>query len=226
MNAIPRTLPWRLLLPALFLALLAGCDSLPSRDNARLGPFFHPTNVYAAPQLPANIRRVAIMPVGSSAGLSETTLDQLDGSVVRSLNEVQRFESVPITRAECARITGKRFVLSTDQLPYDFIQSVTAKTAADAILFIDITHYSPYPPQTIDIRSKLVRLDDQSILWSIDQTFSATDPSVVNAVRRQWYATQPPGIPADMSINALDSPSRFADYAFTASFATMPPRKR
>ena len=217
---------WKSLLPILALALLAGCDSLPSRDSARLGPFFTPTNVYAAPQLPANIRRVAIMPVGSSAGLSEDTLDQLDASVMRSLNQVQRFESVPVTRSECDRITGHRFVLSTDKLPYDFVKRIVDKTGADAVLFVDITHYSPYPPQTIDIRSKLARLDDKSILWSIDQTYSATDPRVVNSVRRQWYATEPPGTPDDMSLNALDSPSRFADYAFTASFATLPPRKR
>jgi hypothetical protein len=131
---------------------------------------------------------------------------------------------VPLSRPACARLTGARAIRSVETLPHDFLTRLVADYAADAVLFTDVTTYSPYPPLALGLRAKLVRTDNGSILWSFDTIFSATDTSVVNAARRHWLDTAPSGTPADFSITALQSPQRFAAYAASAAFATLPPR--
>jgi len=113
-----------------------------------------------------------------------------------------------------------------DELPHDFLERIAASTGADAVLFLDLTHYSPYAPLNMGIRAKLIRISDRSVIWAIDQTFSAADPAVANSARRHWMKAEPTDTPVDMSATSLQNPSRFADYVLSASFQTLPPRKK
>jgi len=217
---------WHRLWPLALLPLLAlaGCRTPSEFDNARTGPFFSPTNFQAAAVMPLEIRRVVVLPVADEGRIPEDTLDNLDTVLQTALGRAQRFEVVPISRPACARLAGTRAIRSVDALPHDFLTRLIADYAADAVLFVDVTSYSPYPPLALGLRAKLVRTDNQGILWAFDTIFSATDTAVVNAARRQWLDTAPPGTPADFSTTALQSPQRFAAYAATAAFATLPPR--
>jgi hypothetical protein len=216
--------PWYRLWPFALLPLLAGCRTPSEFDSARNGPFFTPTNFQAAARLPVEIRRVIVLPVADDGRLPEDTLDVLDTVLQTALGRAQRFELVPLSRPACARLAGARAIRSVDALPHDFLARLIADYAADAVLFVDVTSYSPYPPLALGLRAKLVRTDNSTILWAFDTIFSATDTSVVNAARRHWLDTAPAGTPADFSVTALQSPQRFAAYATSAAFATLPPR--
>jgi hypothetical protein len=216
--------PWHRLWPLALLLLPAGCRTPSEFDSARNGPFFTPTNFQATARMPAEIRRVLVLPVADDGRLPEDTLDSLDTVLQAALGSAQRFEVVPLSRPACARLTGARAIRSVETLPHDFLARIVADYAADAVLFTDVTTYSPYPPLALGLRAKLVRTDNAAILWAFDTIFSARDTSVVNAARRHWLDTAPAGTPADFSVTALQSPQRFAAYATSAAFATLPPR--
>jgi hypothetical protein len=165
-----------------------------------------------------------VLPIADGGKLTEEMLLTLDQTLFQAATQSQRFECVQVSREACARLSGSRALLSTDPLPYDLFSRLATLYAADAILFVDVTDYQAYPPLSLGVRAKLARLDDRSYLWTFDQVFSAAVPAVANAARRHWLGIQPPGTPGDMSANVLQSPIRFAAYAFSASFGTMPPR--
>jgi len=215
---------WLCLWSLALCPLLTSCSSLPAVDNARSGPFFTPQNVQAASRMPVEIRRVVVIPVADDGKIAEDTLNAIDETIQTALNRAQRFEVVPISRTTCAQLTGTRRLLSFDALPHDLFSRLIANYAADAVLFVDITAYSAYPPLVLGLRGKLVRTDNSAILWAFDTVFSAQNPTIANSARHHWLNTAPPGTSADFSLTALESPRRFADYAASAAFATLPRR--
>ncbi len=211
----------------LSLVMLTGCTTtLPKIDGAKYGPFYTPTNFQAIESMPADVRRVAVLPIADDGSHQEESLAPLDICVTKALSQVARFECVPITRDECGRMTHSRSVRSVDELPYNFLERIASSMAADAVLFLDLTHYSPYAPINMGLRAKLIRISDRSVIWAIDQTYSAADPAVANSARRFWLKAEPTDTPVDMSTTVLQNPSRFADYVLSTSFATLPPRKK
>lgn len=206
------------------LLLLGGCDSLPKRDGALHGPYFKPTVFQSAEKMPLEIRRVAILPIADGAVLPEEALGTLDASVVKSLNLAARFECVHLTRDDIGRMARTRSLRSIDVLPHDFFDRIASDYAVDAVMFVDLVHYSAYPPIAMGVRAKLFRITDRNLIWAIDQTFNAADPLVSNSARRYWLNSAPAGTPSDMSNTVLQVPSRFAAYVFSACFDTLPRR--
>lgn len=213
-----------ILMGLLALAAFNGCSSIPGRDPARVGPFYEPSAYQAVKTLPNEVRRVLVLPAATDVTISEEQLIKLDEIVRTTLGQTSHFEISPLSREECARITGKRAIRSTDVLPYNFLVKLGTDYAVDAVIFVDITSYSPYPPLRIGFRAKLARTLDNSLLWAFDTVFSATDPRIVNSARHYWINTTPANTPADYSNTALENPSRFATYALSAAFSTLPRR--
>ncbi len=227
----------RAALAAALLASLAalvtapGCATVQKRaDPARTGPFFTPANVRAADTLPADITRIVLLPVAAAApGLSDTTLRELDEALAAALVESARAEVTPISRERLSRLAGRPALRSTDALPPDLPAKLAAETGADAVLFVDLTTYSPYPPLRVGLRARLVRLDPLAFadpLWSFDNVFSAADPAVTNSARAHALLREKsaPG-PGDLSHAILQNPRTFADYVAGATWATLPPRR-
>ena len=206
------------------LIFLGGCAHIPGVDSARTGPFFTPQNVQRSARLPAEVRRVLVLPAACEIALADNQLMKLDEIIRQSLSQKARFEVTPLSREACARYTGSRAINSTAALPHDFLARLATDYAVDAVLFVDITAYSPYPPLTIGLRTKLARTSDQELLWAFDNTFSTVDPTVVNAARRYWLKTAPGNAPTDFSNTVLENPARFTTYATSAAFDTLPTR--
>lgn len=212
--------------PVLSLIVLCGCTALPSSDGAKSGPFFQPVNFQGQSSLPANIRRVVILPISDDGKVQEDTLLRMDESLIRAINASQRFECVPLSREDLHRLARIRSIRSVDVLPHDFLKKVAAANNADAVLFTDVTRFDPYAPLALGIRCKLAAVADASMIWTIDESFDASKTPVANSARRYWLALSSPTNPTDMSITALQSPSRFAEYAFSAAFTTLPDRRK
>lgn len=205
---------------------LAGCQSASKSDSGANARLFQPSNYQGVPSLPSDIQRVVVLPTAGDGLLGEESLQSLDDVIVKALNQTRRFECVPVSREVCARYTRQRSVRSVDMLPYDFFPKLANEYGAGAVLFVDITHYNAYPPLAIGFRSKLVRLDNRTILWSFDETFAANLPEVARAARQFWQETTQTDSPANLGTSALQSPSRFAAYVVHSAFSTLPQRFR
>lgn len=212
--------------PVLALALLSGCESIPSLDGARVGPYFTPANFHGEETLPAALRRVVILPLAEDGKLQEEAMIRIDEVIIRAANQCQRFECVPVSREVVQRLAKVRAIRSVDALPHDFFDRLAAEYGADGVLFVDITRYDPYPPIAIGIRAKLARISDRSLVWTIDETYDGSKAPVANAARKYWLDLTPPNAPTDMSATALQSPNKFATYAFNSAFSTLPPRRK
>jgi hypothetical protein len=220
----------RLRLPLALAAaasLLAGCAAtLPKTDPALAGPFYTPSNVQTAPKLPEAVRRIAILPcAGADSRLTEDTLVDLDRILATALTRSARAEITQLDRAALARLAKRPRVLSTSVLPADFLPRLAAETGADALLLVDVTAHSPYPPLVLGLRARLVDLKTGEQLWNFDNIVSTTSPAVVNSARAHVLGrTSAPKTPGDLSYSILQNPVAFADFVAEITWATLPPR--
>jgi hypothetical protein len=210
-----------LLLPV--LALFSGCMTPSFDDPARLGPFFTPANHTGEPSL-GGLRRVVVLPIYGGSLAPVETVAALDPVIIAALQQQQRFEVVSLSREQCQRRFHAGEFSSVAALPHDFLATLQREFAADAVLFIDITVFRPYRPIGLGLRAKLATLDANTrLVWSFDNVFSADDPAVANSARKHFLGSDRGGVPADLSPGVLQSPVRFAGYAASAMFATLPP---
>ncbi len=215
-----------LLVAAALLPGLTACSSFTTPDGARTGPFYAPANVRKIDRMPEGIRRIALLPCATAGPrLDGDTLRQLDRILGEELTAAARAEIVPVPRDRLARIAGHPELASTGLLPADFLPRLTAETGADAILLVDVTAYSPYPPLVLGLRARLIAAKDGSSLWNFDNVFTTSDPTVVNAARAHGIGrTSATSTPADLSYTVLQNPLTFADYVAAATWLTLPVR--
>jgi len=212
---------------ALFALALTGCSVLPQREGAVAGPFYTPANVKAVAKIPDGIRRVVVLPVAGGPMLTEETLLKLDSVCQSELTRTGRFEVVPLSRDKLAEITGSRQISSVDKLPVvliDKLFNIYNSYGADAVLFIDVTTYSAYPPLKLGLRTKLARVTDGEIIWAADNVFAAAEIAVANSARHHALTLGSDHGQVDLSHTILQNPQRFAGYVAAATFLTLPPR--
>ncbi len=205
----------------LLASLLGGCMHPGPNDPARVGPFFAPANHSGAPSL-GGVRRVVVLPVWGGQVAPVETVAEFDAIVVAALQHTQRFEVVSLSREDSRRRFGAEAFSSASALPHNLLATLRREFAAEAVMLIDLTAFSAYRPLELGLRAKLAAIDGSRLIWTFDTLFSAKDPTVANAAR-QHFLDADKRVPADMTHGALLSPSRFATYASTAMFATLPP---
>ena len=213
-----------LLISAAFVALTlcGGCSTPAYNDPVRAGPFFAPANVLGEVNL-GGIRRVIVLPVNEGTVATGETAAELDAVFVAALQEQNRFEVVTLSREQCRRRFQVASLSSATALPADFLPVLKRDFAADAVLFVDLTVFRAYRPLALGLRGKLAVIDGSRIVWSFDNVFSADTPSVANAARHHFLQGDRGGVPADLTPAVLQSPAKFAVYAASAMFATLPP---
>lgn len=207
-------------------ALLAACSGMhmPGADSAKTGPFFNPTNTTNHGPLPMTMRRVLVLPTSGTSQMTEETLRSIDEQVNAELTRTAKFETVAMTRDDMKQMYGQYSISSVAELPPGFFEKLAKTYGVDAVLFTDITTYSPYPPLSIGVRQKLARTSDRVIWWAADNVFSAADPSVANSARRAALKLGADRGPGDLSHTVLQNPTRFAAFALAETFATLPTR--
>ncbi len=212
---------------ALACFVLSACSNLPLREGAVSGPFHAPANVNGAAMIPADIRRVLVLPVAGGNLLTEESRDSLDNVIRTELTRTAKFEVVSLPRQALINLTGSREFSSVEKLPAVFLEKIlTLHNAygADAILFVDVTAYSPYTPLVLGLRTKLARASNSEIIWATDNIFSASEPAVANSARRHAEKLGMDRGRTNLSHTILQNPERYAGYVAAATFATLPPR--
>lgn len=205
------------------LLTLAGCgDGVNGHVQYPRGAAFVPHNVYQSAGVLA-LRRVAVLPPYDVLADADRQHD-LDRNFSADLAATSHFEVVTISRNELVALCGREQVNSTEALPPSLLAALRGQYAADAVMFVDITHDDPYRPITLGVRAKLVDArGGMDILWSCDTLFNAGDPAVATAARRFQLNAGRQEFPADTDgASVLLSPARFARYAANAVFSTLP----
>jgi hypothetical protein len=203
------------------LLLSSGCAHPSLADSARRGPFHAPGN-FAGDSNLGIVRRVVLMPVWAGSGTAPEAVAALDDVLLAALQRQNRFEIVPFTRDECRRRYLSDALSASGALPADLLESLQREHAADAVVFVDLTVYHAYKPIALGLRGKLAAIDGSRLLWTFDDLFASDDPAVANAARRH-FIDRDRSVPTDLTAAVLQSPSKFAAYAATAMFATLPP---
>jgi hypothetical protein len=206
------------------LLLLPACSHTRKTKLDDVGLSYTPRNIGGVARWPAEVQRVAVLPVADATGSLPTTfVTSYDPTWLNALQHTQRAEFVAVDRAAYSRWTNHpRALVSTALLPADWASRIIQATGADAALLLDITHCSPYPPLSLGLRAKLVDLRTGNVLWATDEVFDVNNPDVARGARRHARAGQL-GREGD-AVSALQSPSRFALYAADTLVQSLPPR--
>ena len=186
-----------------------------------------PDNVFvAAPQLPDEVKRVAVLPL--VCGEPRTDLAEgcstLGPVLVSELIKAKKFEVVTIPPDELARLTGRADWTSEKVLPADFLDSLGKKYGCDAVLFCQLTEYQAYPPLAVGWRLRLVTVRGHKTLWAGDEHFDAGKPPVMAGARR--YQQHESRLLNDDTAGwlALNSPRQFGQYSIAQLLDTLPAR--
>lgn len=211
-------------LAVLLSLLLSSCATTPMSDQV-FGTGYTPTNIYRAEQtLSPRIKRVAALPLVAASGTPEEAFESLEPVLQSELSRLPIAEWVFITSDDLRRLTDRRRWSADEPLPPDFLKSLRAKLACDAVLFTQLTHYRPLRPVALGWRFKLVDGEDGRVLWAADETFDSGVVAVANAARRYYQRDiRTPSASTDSRM-VLESPRYFAEYTLHALFDTAPGR--
>jgi hypothetical protein len=211
---------------AIFSFLLAGCASITDPDHVS-GPSYQPSNAHMRQvTLPAEIRRVAVLPMTAAVGDSELEAgrDALEPILWAELARGKRFELQAVSRSQMQLWSGKAAWTAEEKLPASLLARIKEELACDAMLFSQITSYRAYPPMAVGWRLKLIDGSQDPILWAVDEYFDAGVPAVANAARRFQQQEGRNQSPMNDSTSILASPRRFGQYSLTALLGTLPAR--
>ena len=203
---------------------LTGCSLVPELAERRQ-PVHHVTNYQRAERrLPAELRRVALLPLTMSGqAAAEIGAGQsLEPVLQAEVRHTRTFELVSISPEQLQRWTGRSAWNSEDALPEKFFEQLREATACDAVLFCQLTQFRPYAPLAVGWKLALVDGRGAPIWWAADEVFDAGEPAVA-AAARQYYRTHFAGTTlAPDAADILRTPGRFAQYAAHAVLETMP----
>lgn len=212
-----------LLLLGALIAGLSGCGGLavqrrPASPKAQLANVFRPP-------VEGTLTRVAFLPLAGDVQPPDA-MAEIERTFFSEFNKSQVFEGVSVSKAQLAEITGQERIRSTDTLPVDFLAQIEERTGAGAVLFTDISHYRPYRPIAIGVRSKLISIRTREVLWSVDATFDSAEPTVAAAAREYGKVTEqsPIQVKAADSAGVLLSPRRFARFVARELYDRLPAR--
>ncbi len=211
---------------AVALLAVAGCVERP-RVRRALAPAYQPSNLHrAAPQLPAHLRRVAVLPLTSAEGdaAALSAVPQHESILLVELRKRGVFDVIVVTREQLREWTGRPEWRQDDALPENLLPRLQDQTGADGLLFAHLSAFRAYPPLATGWRLSLVDGATGKACWSVDEVFDAGSVEVIKSA--QAYARgqmNQPAIELD-SMGVLSSPSRFAQYSAAAVLGTLQPR--
>lgn len=211
------------ILPLLMAVLVSGCTTSAVRTKPA-SPKVQLANVYRPP-VAGELSRVAVLPLSGDVQPPHA-LREMDQTFFAEFNKTQVFEGVRVDRPDMAEIIHQDQLPSTEAIPRELLLALQQRYSAEAVLFIDVTHYRPYRPISISVRTKLVSLKTNEVLWAIDASFDSAEPGVADAARLYSKLTEqnPRILKASDSSGVLLSPQRFARFVAREVFATLPKR--
>lgn len=209
------------------LLALGGCNTPTNQselaDALDPKPGHVPANYRGDARLPADLHRVAVLPVHGGKLAGEESVQALDAVVLAALQQQMRFEVVVVSREDCSRLFGAAAFSSVGALPHGFLEKIADRYAVEAVLFTDLTVYHAYPPLALGFRAKLAGTRDVRMIWAFDEVFSAEDPRMRQSIRHRSRIATASAL-VDPVPGVLQSPARFGAVAAEIMFSTLPVR--
>ena len=165
------------------------------------------------------ITRVVVLPVYYYQG-PQDFLPDINRIVFRSITKENHFACIPALPADMISLFGKESFSTYEPLPAEFFSTLLEKYDADAVLLTELTEYDAYKPITVGLRSTIVRMDGE-ILWMFDDVFNSGKGSVRYGALRYQERKGQQSYPLVDGYSALQSPSRFTEYAAYTMFKTI-----
>ncbi len=153
-----------------------------------------PSGIFvSAPQLPATLKRVVVLPLACNAisGDLYNGCQMLDPVLKAGLIKTGRFEVVGITPDELRNCTGKLSWLGDEVLPSNFFSSLKNYNGCDGVMFCQLTTLRSNEPLAIGWRLKLVDATTGKTLWAADEVFDASDMDVAKDAEAFQKSQQP-----------------------------------
>lgn len=179
------------------------------------------TNVLKTGDLPQSTRRVAILPIYHES-LESHSLASFDAVFTKELGRTLLFEVVPVSRSEMESLFQQAHFSSVGIVPDDLLSKLKSHYGVQAVILTDLTHYEPYPPLGLGIRSKLVDIETAEVTWAFDDLFDAGNPQLRAMTMK--YAQQHSNNPFPLATgeSSLQSPLRFSQFAAHVVFSSLP----
>jgi hypothetical protein len=142
-----------------------------------------------------------------------------------ALRTSHRAEFVAVTRAELLRWTGRMSFSTVYPLPPDLLARIVEHTGAEAVAFLEVTHFNPYGSQTIGLRGRIMELASNRALWAFEETIQADEAGTAQMFReglgRQDHLLSSSSALAGIRI----SPIKIVTYVARVLVKTLPPRQ-
>lgn len=207
-------------LAAILALLTGGCETL-RLTRTPPAPPPPPPNFFAPPTPGEPLRRVALLPMHSGT-FPDSYVRALDAAFLSELSKRGLFEIVPVSRAQMEALFGERQFSSTETLPGDALAQLRDRCGVDGVLFTDLTHFSPYRPVSMGVRTKLVAAGTGQIRWAFDSVFDAGNAAVAEAAKRFQLTCSNEHQPlATDGGTILLSPARFAKFVASETYASL-----
>jgi len=208
--------------------LSTGCKAIErAKDPSYTGPFRTQFNFAVAPGAETNqLRRLVVLPLLGGGPGSNESLDHgreiIQPLLLENLRKSPRFEVVGHSGLNVPRLRGGQGQKVSETLPNAALARLAADSGADAALFSELTAYQAHPPLVTGLGLTLVRLADGEILWEFNDVFNSGEPLTRNSARR--FLRDKSGLDSELDGpgQILNSPRRFAEYALSSAFNTLP----
>ena len=205
------------------LLINCGCRHVGESVSNSLTPSYKPTNFLSIPRLPDNLRRVADLPLYFEDGTSRE-IETVDGIFSTALRRTLVSEVASVSHSWLDSRFQVEQLSPSEPLPTGIFAAVRKVYDADAVLFTEITHFRPYRPIAIGVRSSLVDLESGQVIWAFDDLFDSGEPSVSAGAKRFHLAHSRNVYPLHSAEVVLQSPTFFSKYVAYEMFRTLPER--
>ncbi len=199
-----------------------GCKTAETKYATRPHPD-SPQNWFLPSSPGRPMRRVALLPVWHERYTADI-LRNIDIAFNEELAKKAMFEVVPITRNAMEGLIGRRELSSVEKIPGDLFLRLKDQYGVEGVMLTDITHFSPYRPVALGVRSKLVDIDSGRIHWASDVLYDSSNSAVAVAAKEYQKVLGQNGFPIMADGGAvLMSPRMFAQFAAYSNYASLQP---
>jgi hypothetical protein len=181
----------------------------------------------ASPNLPADLKRVAVLPLAWEGSATDLALgsETLGPILLAELIKTKKFEVVAVPPEALHHQTGRQSWTGTEVLPANFLDSLQRVYGCDAVLFCQLTTFRAYPPLAVGWRLKLVEAHTGRILWAADKVFDEKQQKTLNQTWHHYIAELGIGQDSSDDWQIENSPRLFGEYAIAQILTTLPNRK-
>lgn len=209
----------------LFFLLIAGLmfsTGCQTKHKAALKPQLDAPQSWFMQSNPGRpMRRVAMLPVYHSR-LTGEVLKDVDIALNQELSKKAVFEVVPVSRAAMEGLVNRREISSVERIPGDLFRKLQEQYGVDGVMLNDLTHYSPYRPVSIGVRSKLIDLESGRIHWASDVMLDSGNSNVAASARQYQKVLCRDNFPVESDGGTvLMSPRLFAQFVAYSNYISL-----